>query len=224
MKTEVIKVPRVLSFVKLNEIIVAYLIARGDKAEVQDVQITNIVPGLSVSNVSNNTNFLESLGLIQRMGKKRFRLTAVGTKYAECLKSNTPEATEQARHILNDAIKGKTLVSETLKFVTERQTVSEKDVKNEIIETWDLKHLKNKSVPARAVIDMLIFAGRLNEHRELRTGENRITSAENIQRTKHASSAPISVVINIDGNIDMTRLKSVIRTIRQALAEDQADN
>lgn len=223
MKTEAILAPRVLSFVKLNEIIVAYLKARGDKAEVKDVQITEIVPKLAVSNVSNNTPFFESLGLIQ--GKRKwFRLTEVGTKYAKSLQLNTPEATEQARRILADAIKGKTLVSETLAFVTEHQPVSEEDLKNEIIERWNLKHLKNKSVPARAVIDMLIFAGRLSEHRDSRIGKYVITSGENIQRAKHASSAPLSVAVNVDGNIDIERLKSIVRTIREVLAEEQASD
>jgi hypothetical protein len=128
-----------------------------------------------------------------------------------------------ARFILANAIKNKPLVSQTLAYVT--TDVAEEVLKKKIIENTDLRILKkNTAAPAGAVIEMLTYAGLLNKYFDPSTRKTMISVGGKPPPTKPTTSVPISVTINVDGDTDTEQLKSIIRTIREVLAEEQASS
>jgi hypothetical protein len=218
---ESISAPR-LGFHSLVEIIQSYLNAGADGRYVSDEEIANEVTKktnhkMHPGTVSKNTPFLLSLGLIEGR-KKHFRLAPMGIKLAKSL----VDQPQVAPSIFADAIRNEPLVSQTLAFVT--TDVPEEVLMKKIIENTDLRIIKNRKTPARAVIDMLAYARLLDKNFDSGTGKIMISVSGKSPQTKPAASVAINVTINVDANTDREQLKSIIRTIREVLAEEQSSS
>src|SRR3972149_6934087 len=79
-----IAVPQMIGLNALTKIIVGYLKAGGDKQGVRSQEVAQLAD-VNQNNVSINSRFLSSIGIIEAEARGSNKLTSAGLKYAQAL-------------------------------------------------------------------------------------------------------------------------------------------
>lgn len=225
MSVEEIVVPQMVGFDKLVKIIVGYLRV-GAAEEPKSYSDVASVSGVAVNNVGLNAKFLEYIGILQGE-KANYRLTEKGKKYAQALDWGK---LAEANSILKDTIKENTLTKKALAYVDINQPITKDDLVSQVAIISEKQKEDRYITGIKGFVEMLVTSGLLQSD----SSGNLTTSKEKreelieihqpptfeVDHTKpSAINLPITLSINVDDKTDVSKLKEVLKAIKEILFE-----
>jgi len=152
-------VPENIGLDSLNLILIAYLKAGADKKAVS-YREASLRSGVHHTVVSANNKFYVSAGFLLEGGNGQFKLTEIGAKYAQMLDwGQLEEAKVQLRKLLPKC----PIINVTLDYVGLKKDVTRESLNAKIGIDANLSRVARHVTGINALIDMLIFAGLLEE-------------------------------------------------------------
>jgi len=209
-----------IGFDRLVKIIIGYLKV-GAAEEPKSYSEVASVSSVAANNVSINAKFFEYIGMLE--GEKgSFKLTERGKKYAQALDwGKLAEANSTLREILKE----NTLAKKAVAYVDINQPVTKDDLVSQIAIISEKQKRARFITGIKGFVEMLVTSGLLQSD----ASGNLTTSKEKREELVEASprapskpsavSLPITLSINVDDKTDISKLKEVLKAIKEVLSE-----
>jgi len=232
---EEIIVPQMVGFEILTKIIIAYLRVGGDKQEKGTSDIANVA-NVAANNVSLNSKFLRSIGIIEG-SKGKYKLTTDGAQYAQAL--DWGRLTE-ANKLLLKLLKDRPITKRTLGYVHINRPVDKETLAGQIAIIAGVRREPRYETGIRGFVDMLVTSGLLQEDKEGRLVTGIIPEKEELPAvveekgrevpyqipTVRPSEAaqrvafPITLNFTISDETNVENLKKILKAIKEVFSEE----
>jgi len=216
---------------KINDLIRGFLLSGADEGVVSVSDAADRA-GMTSDLASRQTRFLCDSGILIKEGMK-FRLTEDGVNYARFVDWNQDES---AKKILSDILSRYELATKIVHFIRVTGPVSRDDLIRRVGVLSNVPSTPMHATGAGAFIDMLLFSGMIEEKdknlyivgQQQQTGDrplavtqvtkSRDTSLLELEEPR-GQRFSINITLNVDSQITSTRLRELIRIVKEELQE-----
>jgi len=221
---ERINIPESATFDTLNRILLAYLRA-GAYDRLVSYRDAAARSGVHASVVSLNNKFLVSSGFLTEETRGTFKLSEKATRYAQLLDWGK---TEEAKEPLSQLLPEYNFIKRILDFVTINKKVTKDELITRIISECRIRRIPRYITGINALFEMLTFSGLLKEDDGTFSSGKPARVEVSVVPTKpielpsveaEKPMIPVSISLMIDEEIDIEKLKAVIRALREVLRE-----
>lgn len=236
LKTEEeIIVPQMVGFEILTKIIIAYLKVGGDKQEKGTSVIANVA-NVARANVSLNSKFLRSIGIIEG-SRGKHKLTTDGAQYAQALDwGRLTEANKFLRKLLKD----RPVTKRTLGYVDINRPVDKETLVGQIAIIAGVRREPRYVTGIRGFVDMLVTSSLLQEDKERRLVSGIIPEKQELpvvveEKGREATYQfpaiqpseatqrvvfPITLNFTISDETSVENLKKILQAIKEVFSEE----